>query len=188
MLAGTKKSKLKLATKELSSLPKELRNPSRKLKALRHIQRTQELDVVDPRQELFLSYWLDPKSETFNQVYKSALRAGYSQSYAEKIRSANTEWMSNIVKDKELLAKAEANLDYFLVKTKNEKLKWNATEFVSETLGKQRFSKKTEQDININVERIERIEYVVPQPTANAQNNVIDVVPVKDEDSIIKDS
>jgi hypothetical protein len=49
----------------------------------------------DPRQSLFLSYYLDPKSKTFSNALQSALKAGYEQEYAESITAKMPTWLSN---------------------------------------------------------------------------------------------
>ena len=39
----------------------------------------------DPRQSLFLQYYLDPKSKTFSNALQSGIRAGYSAEYSQSI-------------------------------------------------------------------------------------------------------
>src|SRR5438132_6130451 len=68
----------------------------------------------DPRQALFLSYYLDPASETFSNALQSALKAGYQQEYAESITAKSTAWLAESVGDQFMLSKAERNLDKFL--------------------------------------------------------------------------
>ena len=41
--------------------------------------------LLNPQQELFLKYYLDPKSATFSNGLQSALKAGYAPEYAENI-------------------------------------------------------------------------------------------------------
>ena len=43
------------------------------------------MEDLDPRQTAFLTYYLDPKSETFSNALQSGLKAGYKQEYAENI-------------------------------------------------------------------------------------------------------
>ena len=68
----------------------------------------------DPRQSLFLQYYLDFKSETFSNALQSALRAGYSQEYSENITSEYPEWLSEALGDNKCLRKAEKVLDDIL--------------------------------------------------------------------------
>lgn len=53
----------------------------------------------NPKQEKFLEYYFDPKSNSFGNVYKSAIMAGYKDSYARTLtRSKNKNmWISEYV-------------------------------------------------------------------------------------------
>lgn len=68
----------------------------------------------DPRQSLFLAYYLDPKSETFSNALQSALKAGYSQEYAESLTYQLPDWLSESLGDNKRLQKAEKKLDEIL--------------------------------------------------------------------------
>jgi hypothetical protein len=70
--------------------------------------------LIDPRQQFFLAYYLDPKSETFSNALQSALKAGYAQEYAENLLSKLPDWLTDKVGKLNLLAKAERNLEEFL--------------------------------------------------------------------------
>ena len=39
----------------------------------------------DPRQQLFLAKYKDPKSKTFGNAYQSAVAVGYTEDYASSI-------------------------------------------------------------------------------------------------------
>ena len=124
---------------------------------------------ADPRQALFLSYYHDPKSDTFANGMQSALKAGYSQEYAENILSLMPKWLSENIGDSYLISKAEENLKEFLEmsgKKKVEiggievevddpalfKIKQDTTKFTLERLGKNKYSTKTEIEGNLKVE------------------------------------
>lgn len=47
--------------------------------------------VANPRQELFVDYYLDPNSETFGNIYKSALKAGYSDGHAREFAAPSNQ-------------------------------------------------------------------------------------------------
>lgn len=68
----------------------------------------------DPRQSLFLSYYLDPKSETFSNAHDSAIKAGYSEEYAKNITGQMPDWLSDSIRDNEMLAIAEKRLKQIL--------------------------------------------------------------------------
>lgn len=67
--------------------------------------------VADPRQQLFLAYYLDPKSTTFSNALQSAVRAGFSLEYAENIMAKMPDWLAEKVGNSRMLMKAERNLD-----------------------------------------------------------------------------
>lgn len=72
---------------------------------------------LDPRQSLFLAYYLDPKSQSIGNASKSAVLAGYDQKYAENIMSLMPEWLSAKIeqyRSSSLLEKAERNIDKYL--------------------------------------------------------------------------
>ena len=108
----------------------------------------------DPRQALFLAYYLDPKSETFSNAYQSAIRAGYSEEYATNILSQDTDWLSENLRDSNLLAKAEKRLNQILDfepineegKIDNQLLanQMKAVTLVAKGLGKTKYAERTE--------------------------------------------
>lgn len=51
-----------------------------------------------PKQQKFLDNWLIPSSETFGNAYQSAIKAGFSPHYAQKItaKSTDLDWMGEI--------------------------------------------------------------------------------------------
>jgi predicted transcriptional regulator len=67
--------------------------------------------LLTPQQELFLASYTDPTSETFSNALRSALKAGYSQEYAENITHLLPDWLSENIGDMKRLRKAESNLD-----------------------------------------------------------------------------
>jgi len=77
--------------------------------------------LVDPRQALFLGYYLNPKSETFSNGYQSALKAGFEDEYAKGLFSKMPKWLAENVKSMTMVNKAERNLDQMLdLETKQE--------------------------------------------------------------------
>lgn len=108
--------------------------------------------TIDPRQTEFLAYYLDPTSETYSNIYQSAKKVGYSESYAEQLKT-KSNWLPEntkmITKDK-LVLKAKKNLDK-LLDSLDEKIQADITKFVAKT--DMEFSEK--QDITSKGERIE---------------------------------
>lgn len=72
---------------------------------------------LDPRQSLFIAYYLDPKSQSFGRATKSAVLAGYEHEYAENIMSKMPTWLSEKMEEyrnSEMLEKAERNINELL--------------------------------------------------------------------------
>jgi hypothetical protein len=105
--------------------------------------------VPDPRQELFAAYYTDPKSETFSNAYRSALRAGYEENYASNILSQNNEWILETIRDLKRLKKAEENLDMFLNYGDDPKIQWECSKFVASTMGRNKYHAKSETDVRV---------------------------------------
>lgn len=100
--------------------------------------------MEDPRQTLFLSYYLDPTSGTFSNALQSALKAGYSQEYSESITSQMPDWLSDKLGDLQMLSIAETNLLELLQQGEDIKVKADITKFVAKTLGKEKYSERQE--------------------------------------------
>jgi hypothetical protein len=125
-------------------------------------------DFLTPKQELFLSCYTNPNSETFGNALQSALKAGFGQEYAESITYKMPEWLADNVGSMKLLAKAEKVLnktlddDYdeseILIdgipsgKTKKEaslsKIKQDSAKFIASTVGKKKYSTKGDEGIS----------------------------------------
>jgi len=109
----------------------------------------------DPRQSLFLSYYIDPKSETFSNAYQSALKAGYEEEYAKTILSQDVQWLSDSLSDASLLNKAEKRLNQILDfepvdeegKIDNSLIanQMKAVTLVAKGIGKAKYSERVEQ-------------------------------------------
>ena len=100
-------------------------------------------DRLTPKQEAFLSFYIDIKSETFGNAYQSAMKAGYEQEYAKTITAQMPDWLSDNIRRLSMLSKAERNLDEAL-DNDDEKMRFEAGKFVAETVGKRHYSKRTE--------------------------------------------
>jgi phage terminase small subunit len=103
---------------------------------------------VDPRQVEFLTYYLNPGSETYSNIYQSAKKAGYSESYAAQLKT-KVNWLPEniklVTKDK-LVTKAKNNLNK-LLDSADEKIQADITKFVAKT--DIEFSEKQETTINL---------------------------------------
>lgn len=100
--------------------------------------------MLTSQQEAFLSYYLDPKSETWSNARQSALKAGYAENYANNITDSMPDWLLENVGDHKRLNKAEKNLDKLLEQDDDLKVQADITKFVAERLGKRKYSLRQE--------------------------------------------
>lgn len=115
-------------------------------------------EALTPKQQLFLTYYVDPKSETFSNAYSSAKKAGYAEEYCQNITHLMPDWLSeSIGRRKRMLAKAEARLESTL-DSEDTKLAQDTAKFIAKTLGKEEgYSDRVEhtgaggKDLYINV-------------------------------------
>jgi phage terminase small subunit len=99
----------------------------------------------DPRQTLFLTNYLDPKSETFSNAYQSAVKAGYSEEYATNITGQMPQWLSENIRDEDLITQAIKNLKQFISEEEEDKkIKADMTKFTLERLNKSKYSTRQE--------------------------------------------
>lgn len=144
-------------------------------------QKVNQYTEPDLRQSTFLKYYFDPKSKTFGKAKASGLKAGYEREYAENIMSIMPDWLSVEIekrKDKNLIEKAEKNLEIFL-DGEDEKIKADITKFVLTRLNKQKYSERTEITGKDG-------EKLIPQPIINVStdnSNQKDIVDVEENTS-----
>lgn len=104
----------------------------------------------NPQQELFLKCLLDPKSETFGNYRQSAMKAGYSQDYADNISVQMPKWLNDALGKSRFVQKAEKNLDIALdgllddPEKGGKPIQWKATEMALRTLKKEEYSERQE--------------------------------------------
>ncbi len=67
--------------------------------------------LLTPQQEVFLSEYTNPKSTNFGNAVQSALKAGYTENYANNITGLMPDWLFESIGDMKRLRKAEKNLD-----------------------------------------------------------------------------
>lgn len=105
-----------------------------------------------PKMILFEQYFHDPKSGTYCNARGSAIKAGYSERYANQITVDNPYWLDADTRRKKMLEQAEKNLEW-LANQDPETLKGNpqlqkiwqdTNKFIAERLGKANYSTRTE--------------------------------------------
>lgn len=110
--------------------------------------------LLTPQQELFLAEYTNPKSDNFGNAVQSALKAGYTENYANNITGLMPEWLFENIGDMKRLRKAEKNLDEVQnIQIYNEEGKIDANlidkrtkvdMFIAERLNKDKYSTRTE--------------------------------------------
>jgi hypothetical protein len=110
--------------------------------------------TIDPRQAAFKQYYIDPNSPSFANARRSAIRAGYTEQYADNITAQQPAWLGDLLADTqlmraEMLALSERNLNSVVSEAKPvdivEKKLWvDTSKYVSGTLGKEVYSTRQE--------------------------------------------
>lgn len=142
--------------------------------------------LLTPQQELFLSLYTDIKSDTFSNATQSAIKAGYEESFAKNITGIMPKWLFEFIGDNKLLGKAERNLEKALdIDITDEKIggrALEATKFVAERLGKQKYSTRIENTgpdgknlltITISTEELELAKQLLEQRRNNITSDTI---------------
>lgn len=109
---------------------------------------------ADPRQIEFLTLYLDKDSETYSNALQSALKAGYSQEYAESITHKMPNWLAEKVGDEKLVDLAEKALlealNYLTVDEGGKvdagaaRVKLDAAKLILKGLKKEKYSERQE--------------------------------------------
>lgn len=144
-------------------------------------------EILDPRQSLAISYYKDPKSETFGNLMRSLLKAGYDEAYSRSIHSRKPEWLTeNTVNDVQAVVTAENNLrelnEYKLppskIKTKRDielgKMKVDVSKFILKTQARAKYSEDKElqtPNVQINIVNYNEKPQNSPQST---EDNIVD--------------
>lgn len=130
----------------------------KKRKQYRPKKKDGEVEYFDLRQEQAWNFYIDTSSDTFNNAYKSAIKAGYAETTA-RVLPQEAWWIKRRDGFISMMPKVEENLMETLnLETKFPvvvdgktvykhdpvllRIKHDSTTFVAETLGKNRFSKK----------------------------------------------
>ena len=112
--------------------------------------------IIDPRQAQCLVFYQDPKSDTFGNLYQSALRAGFLDAYARNISERKPNWLTeNVVDTVKMVKRAERNLKKYLEvsvdltdKSKGNidvaKLQADVSKFILKTLARKKYSEVEE--------------------------------------------
>src|ERR1035437_7414852 len=119
---------------------------------------------LNPKQEAFLHNYLDPKSETFSNVSQSGIKAGYDEGYAAQLVMRMPTWLEDAIGDAKRMRLAENNLHDLMEQNDDVKVKADMTKFALSTMGRRKYSTRTETDVTSKGESISQINYIVPTP------------------------
>lgn len=119
-----------------------------------NIGKTYKRNVYDPRVDIFKQFYLRPDSYTFMNVRQSALRAGYSEQYANNITTQAPKWWTELVQSSDytrakMLNAAENNLYQVVSEEMHEdashkRIQTDVSKYVTERLGKDHYSTRSE--------------------------------------------
>lgn len=171
-------------------------------------------DPTDPRRSVFASYYLNPQSPHFSNGLRSAIAAGFTESYARNIIANKPEWLCDIVarlQNQSLIETARNNLVMFAnLATKEQvvsmfgpvvdkdtgepvmkenakllKIKQDTTHLIVERLVPE-FQKKEKDDMGGNTLNVQ-FNYYSPQDSHETPKKEAEVVtesPVEDIDAL----
>ena len=120
-----------------------------------------------PKQAEFLKNVLNTKSDTFGNFKQSALKAGYSESYADNITVEMPEWLEFALGKSRVVIKAEKNLEMALDGLLDDpeggpkNLQYKATEFSLKHLRKEDYGDKL--DLTSKGKEITAITWLPPK-------------------------
>lgn len=109
--------------------------------------------AINPKAEIFTQFFLSPTSTTFMNARGSAIRAGYSEHYASNMTVQRPKWYVAITESADyrrakMLDLAEKNLlnsvESYSEDKDERKIKHDATKFIAERLGKDKYSTRQE--------------------------------------------
>ena len=112
---------------------------------------------MNPQRLLFKEYYCNPESDSFGNAFQSAIKAKFSEEYAKNIMNQGQEWISEIIRDKEIGDIAENNLKALLIQDEDKKVKADMTKFALKGLKKEKYSERREltgaegKDLTVNV-------------------------------------
>ena len=123
---------------------------------------------MNPQRLAFKEYYCNPGSETFGNAKQSAIKAGFSGEYADRITTPaqDNQWIQELLRDAKMLSKAEGVLDDCLgmettrvqsirdddddpieitaVDPQLVRIKQDTAKFVTSRLNKEKWSDRTE--------------------------------------------
>lgn len=161
---------------------------TKKKRIRKAVNKKKGLDILDPKQTLFIALYTDPKSPTFGNSKQTALKAGYKKEYAENLIHLNPNWLSNYIGDERRLKKSERNLEEVqnipLSITKKKEIRDNKTNELIDVIEYQEYNDsqlialRTKTDMFL-AERLDKVKY----STRSENAHIVKVEHSIDEDT-----
>lgn len=142
--------------------------------------------LLDPRQSLAISYYKDPKSVTFANLYGSLRKAGFDKEYAKSIHGRKPKWLTthlvtdvaNIIQSEENIREAvnmEIDLSDVKKMTKTEVdmygKKIDVSKFILTTLGSSKYGKDADDKAQGTQIQVNVMTYKDKEPIATVEVN-----------------
>lgn len=103
---------------------------------------------MTPQREMLISLYNNPESETFGNAKQSAIRAGFSEAYANNITVQAPRWFVDNCTHGELMQLAQEKLKHYLTldakDTPTMKIQQDTAKFIASSLGKEKYSTRSE--------------------------------------------
>lgn len=137
----------------------------------------------DPRQELFIANYLDPKKDTFANALQSAITAGYDEDYSRQLVARMPTWLLDKVQDSYLIDRAEKNLKEFVeMDISNTGIAKDGTTYDFDDTQKMRIKADVTK---FALEKLKRDKYGADKPkegnTFNGNVNILNIQGMSDD-------
>lgn len=129
---------------------------------------------LNPQQLMFKEAYCNPNSATFSNGYQSAKVAGYGEEYCKNITGQGSDWLSGLIRDKEMLEESEKALkeaiNYSVLDDEGKRdaafaaLKLKAAMFGAERLGKDKYSTLIRNDLTSLGEKLDGSVFNIVKP------------------------
>lgn len=115
------------------------------------------MNMIDPKKQLAITAYKDPMSDTFGNLKRSMINAGYDEQYAGSITSRNPEWLTEVIQDTvDMVRHAERNLKRYATMTINvddknaidwARLQVDVSKYITKTLASKKYSENKEAEV-----------------------------------------
>ena len=114
-------------------------------------------NITDPRQTLAIKNYKDPTSDTFGNLRRSMINAGFDDEYASSISTRKPEWLTQAIQDDvDVVRAVEGNFKRYAtmkidIDDKNAidwaRLQVDVSKFLAKNLASKKYSEDKEQEV-----------------------------------------